>query len=267
MLNWGREHAEMTPRIFGEIPGYPEGSVFSSRRELANAGLHRPLQAGISGGAHEGAESIVVSGGYEDDRDDGIVLKYTGEGGRDPETGEQISNQELNGRNAAMVFSRDHHLPVRVIRGTNTRSQIAPKTGYRYDGLYHVEECWQEAGKSGYQVWRFRLRKIDLSTAPWLSTSGLDSRTVTSARPVVPQVVPTAKQQAADPRPVAHQPIPPPPVLPKLNTGDQVRHPIFGAGEVVAVQVYAQDVMVTVNFGSLGSKKLMASQAHLELIP
>src|SRR5207245_1414198 len=31
--------------------------------------IHRQLQAGIAGGAHTGAESIVVSGGYEDDEE------------------------------------------------------------------------------------------------------------------------------------------------------------------------------------------------------
>src|SRR5262245_29665606 len=41
------------------------------REALAAAGVHRPTQAGISGSTAEGADSIVVSGGYEDDRDFG----------------------------------------------------------------------------------------------------------------------------------------------------------------------------------------------------
>lgn len=36
-------------RVFGEIPGVSAGSVFGSRAALAAAGVHRPLQAGISG--------------------------------------------------------------------------------------------------------------------------------------------------------------------------------------------------------------------------
>src|SRR5919202_2478494 len=83
----------MRGRVFGEIPGYPEGRVFDSRAELADAGVHKPLIAGISGSVRDGADSIVLSGGYEDDLDFGDVIVYTGHGGRDQETGRQIANQ------------------------------------------------------------------------------------------------------------------------------------------------------------------------------
>jgi SAD/SRA domain-containing protein len=48
---------------FGEISGYPEGSEFASRAEVAASGVHRALQAGIVGTGKTGAESIVSSGG------------------------------------------------------------------------------------------------------------------------------------------------------------------------------------------------------------
>jgi len=57
-------------------------------------------------------------------------------------------------------------LPVRVIRGYKLDSPYAPETGYRYDGLYVVEEYWQETGKSGFKVWRYRLTKIGLGHCP-----------------------------------------------------------------------------------------------------
>ena len=57
----------MAERVFGAIPGYEIGSNFLNRKELSEAGLHRPPQAGISGSSTEGADSIVLSGGYEDD--------------------------------------------------------------------------------------------------------------------------------------------------------------------------------------------------------
>ena len=81
--------------VFGHIPGYPVGSWFENRAELADAGVHRHRQAGISGSASEGADSIVLSGGYEDDQDIGDVIVYTGYGGRDPATGKQVSDQGL----------------------------------------------------------------------------------------------------------------------------------------------------------------------------
>ena len=67
------------PPIFGHVPGFPPGSTFADRRELAASGVHRPLQAGICGRAEEGAESIVLNGGYVDDADLGTVVVYTGQ--------------------------------------------------------------------------------------------------------------------------------------------------------------------------------------------
>lgn len=78
-------------RFFGEVPGYPRGSLFLNRRDLSTSGVHRPMMAGISGGGDVGADSIVLSGGYEDDFDLGNVIVYTGHGGNDPATGKQIA--------------------------------------------------------------------------------------------------------------------------------------------------------------------------------
>lgn len=44
------------------------------RRALCNARVHTATLAGISGSKNDGAFSIVVSGGYEDDKDDGETL-------------------------------------------------------------------------------------------------------------------------------------------------------------------------------------------------
>jgi putative restriction endonuclease len=70
-------------RIFGHIDGIPVEASFPDRRALLEeAGVHRQLQAGIAGSATEGADSIVVSGGYEDD-DFGDLIIYSGQGGND----------------------------------------------------------------------------------------------------------------------------------------------------------------------------------------
>lgn len=150
----------MPERIFGHIPGYPPGAEFETRLALSQAGIHRPTQAGISGTEHEGADSIVLSGGYEDDRDSGDEIIYTGHGGRDQRTSQQISDQLLTRGNLALVYSQLHGLPVRVIRGTSHRSPHSPQQGYRYDGLYRVDDHWRERGKSGFTIWRYRLVKL-----------------------------------------------------------------------------------------------------------
>lgn len=146
-------------RIFGEIDGQSEGSEFTDRKALARAGVHRPPQAGISGSATEGADSVVVNGGYEDDEDYGDLIIYTGAGGREPNTGKQISDQQFTGVNAALAKSFVDGLPVRVVRGTGTTPPFATGFGYRYDGLYRVDEYWLEKGRSAFKVCRFRLVK------------------------------------------------------------------------------------------------------------
>jgi putative restriction endonuclease len=151
-------------RIFGEIEGFPEGSTFGSRAELSQAGVHTPRRAGISGNAKEGADSIVLSGGYEDDVDEGDVILYTGQGGRDEKTGEHVNNQALVRQNLALAMNRVLGLPVRVVRGRGLGLGHAPREGYRYDGLYYVTDHWKERGKSGYLVWRFRLIKAEEKT-------------------------------------------------------------------------------------------------------
>ena len=119
----------MPVRIFGDISGYPEGSFFESRLELSRVGVHRSTRAGISGSGKAGADSIVLSGGYEDDQDYGDVIIYTGHGGRDPETRHQVGDQLLAWGNLALAFSCTHGLPVRVVRGASHRLPHSPPMG------------------------------------------------------------------------------------------------------------------------------------------
>ena len=152
--------------IFGELSGVPVGSTFQDRTELTRRGVHRHLQAGIAGTESDGADSVVISGGYEDDEDLGDVLIYTGFGGRDNESGQQAQDQHLNRWNLALARSCLEGLPVRVIRGAGSRTPFAPSVGYRYDGLFRVEGFWRERGRSGHLVIRYRLVKLEHGAAP-----------------------------------------------------------------------------------------------------
>lgn len=146
----------MADRIYGEIPGNPSGTTYASRREAWEKGVHRETQGGISGDS-TGTESIVVSGGYPDDEDHGDVIVYTGQGGRDPNTGKQIAHQQLTRRNLGLARCHVEGLPVRVVRGSEGDPTYSPPTGCRYDGLYHVTDYWQKVGQDGYTIWQFRL--------------------------------------------------------------------------------------------------------------
>jgi predicted restriction endonuclease len=113
---------------FGEIENIQVGQIFNSRESLAKARIHTPPMGGIWG-ASEGACSIVLSGGYEDDIDDLNYILYTGQGGQDIPGGKQVSDQEFVRGNKGLMLSCDYNLPVRVTRG----HQI--KNGPTYGGI------------------------------------------------------------------------------------------------------------------------------------
>ena len=150
-------------RQFGSIPNHPVGILFADRRELSAAKVHRPPQAGISGSKTDGADSIVLNGGYVDDEDYGDAIVYTGHGGQDGGR-KQVRDQELtDSGNWALKISYEEQLPVRVIRGPKGDPQWSPATGYRYDGLYLIDRYWPNTGIDGYRIWSYRLERIDQS--------------------------------------------------------------------------------------------------------
>ncbi|ARF79637.1 YDG/SRA domain-containing protein [Kitasatospora aureofaciens] len=144
-------HPEESPR-----PARVEvGQVFANRRALSDAQVHRPLQAGTSGIRERGAESVVVGwvGWNEDDRDHGDEIVFTGRGGRALDAGRQVEHRRFERGNAALVTSMTTARPVRLVRFEG--GGRAP--GYRYGGLFRVEECWCEKGRSGFLICRYRL--------------------------------------------------------------------------------------------------------------
>ncbi|XP_044755142.1 E3 ubiquitin-protein ligase UHRF1-like isoform X2 [Coccinella septempunctata] len=170
---------------FGPIPGVDVGTIWKYRSQVSEAGIHRPLVAGIHGKSSEGAYSIVVSGGYEDDDDNGDEFEYTGAGGRDLTGNKRVNgqtcDQKLTLSNKALAlccnakFNEDSGAeasdwragkPVRVVR-KHGKSKYAPSDGYRYDGIYKVVKYFSEKGKSGFMVWKYTLRRDDPSPAPW----------------------------------------------------------------------------------------------------
>ncbi|KAL2347917.1 hypothetical protein Fmac_001917 [Flemingia macrophylla] len=155
-------------RIVGAIPGVCIGDVFLYRMELCVVGLHGHPQAGIdylpasmSSNGEPIATSVIVSGGYEDDVDEGDVVIYTGHGGQDKHS-KQVFHQKLEGGNLAMERSMYYGIEVRVIRGVRYEgTSSAAGRVYVYDGLYRILECWFDVGKSGFGVYKYKLCRID----------------------------------------------------------------------------------------------------------
>ncbi|KAG6459380.1 hypothetical protein O3G_MSEX011347 [Manduca sexta] len=200
--DWGRGMAcvgktktcAMPANHFGPIPGIEVGMCWRFRIQLSESGVHRPPVSGIHGRDVEGAYSIVLSGGYEDDVDNGNEFTYTGSGGRDlsgnKRTAEQSCDQTLTRENKALArncavkqISEEggdagdnwrNGKPVRVVRSYKMLKHFpkyAPKEGIRYDGIYKVVKYYPEKGLSGYRVWKYLLRRDDPSPAPWESSA------------------------------------------------------------------------------------------------
>ena len=142
-----------------ELPNVEIGQKFENRQACYDAEVHRHIQAGIAGYAGgKPAESIVISGGYEDDRDHGDVIIYTGDRGRDPNTGKIIQDQELEYGNAGLYRNWATGTPVRVVRSIGKNDRGKP---YQYDGLYEItREPSYEIGVDGFYIYRFRLESI-----------------------------------------------------------------------------------------------------------
>ncbi|KAI9164544.1 E3 ubiquitin-protein ligase uhrf1 [Blastocladiella emersonii ATCC 22665] len=180
----------------GKIPGVLCGQSWKIRNLCAASGVHRPLVAGIHGGngkGDDGALSIVLSGGYEDDVDHGEEFIYTGSGGRDLNEGgknlrtanqsapqklekgnlalARTCNAKLNSTKGAEAANWRKSLPVRVVRSYKLKKtdhgDYAPDAGVRYDGLYKVVKYYPEKGKAGHMVWRYLMRRDDDEPAPW----------------------------------------------------------------------------------------------------
>ncbi|MEU9503478.1 YDG/SRA domain-containing protein [Streptomyces sp. NPDC048196] len=154
------------PVKFGSPPGVHEGQHFKGHAELHEKGVHRQSGLGISGTAHQGVDSIVLSGGYLDDVYGESEIVYTGEGGRDRTTQRMVADQTMDSRgNAGLLLNQALGNPVRVIRGLDIKRQKATG-GYEYCGLFRVAESWTTIGKEGFRICQFRLLKLAPGESP-----------------------------------------------------------------------------------------------------
>jgi len=144
---------------FGEVPGIRPGATFVSREEVRVAGLHKHGMRGISTSEGVGANAIVISGGYPDDEDHGDWFIYTGDGGRDPNTKQQVADQTLTIGNQGLIWSYEKQLPVRVIRGSGGDPAHSPASGYRYDGLYRITRYWTDRAEDGFLRFHFQFER------------------------------------------------------------------------------------------------------------
>ena len=125
---------------------------------LLLAGVHGCTQAGIYGNKSDGAFSIVITDGYDKmDKDDGNIIRYSA-----PLSPNKLRSSRVADKSEMLSVSLQNRQPVRVIRGACKSSPYAPKTGFRYDGLYTVtgkENCTDYEKRGAYV--RYFLERID----------------------------------------------------------------------------------------------------------
>lgn len=169
----------------GIVPGVEIGDIFFFRFELCLVGLHAPSMAGIdymgtkiSQEEEPLAVSIVSSGGYEDNVEDGDVLIYSGQGGASRDKG--ASDQKLERGNLALEKSMHRGNDVRVIRGMK---DVAHPTGkvYVYDGLYKIQDTWVEKAKSGFNVFKYKLIRLPGQPEAYMTWKSIQQWTDKSA--------------------------------------------------------------------------------------
>ncbi|TVU18687.1 hypothetical protein EJB05_34798, partial [Eragrostis curvula] len=200
----GQIFVTTAPDHFGPILAVMTPEEILSRLECRQWGVHLPHIAGIAGQANHGAQSVVLSGGYQDDEDHGEWFLYTGSGGRDLSGNKQTNkdqsfDQNFTKLNAALRLSCLRGYPVRVVRTSDycfknflslqcldrsskeKRSSYAPESGLRYDGIYRVEKCWRKISvQDNYKVCRYLFVRCDNEPAPWTRFDQHTSSFVTS---------------------------------------------------------------------------------------
>ncbi|MYW11731.1 HNH endonuclease [Streptomyces sp. SID2563] len=169
------------PIYFGPPPNVVEGAWFRTHGDLYAADVHRFSRQGISGTAHQGVDSIVASGGYAADEDHGDVIIYTAQGGSPDKDGHITADQELTKVNEGMLVNYREGLPIRYVQGLGIKGRKATE-GYRYRGLYLVEDYWSVRTDRGFLMWQFRLAK-SAAVEPWESAESGDAVEI---RPVTP---------------------------------------------------------------------------------
>ncbi|TVY88665.1 E3 ubiquitin-protein ligase [Lachnellula willkommii] len=142
-------------KVFGHN-GLEIGSVWPLQVAALRDGAHGAPVHGISGTAHDGCYSIVVSGKYSDvDQDTGDIIKYSAAGSLEADS----TADKTVGGTSALLRSIVTRQPIRVLRSAGGHWKGIPKAGIRYDGLYSVESSKEVTKRDGGAFIQFLLKR------------------------------------------------------------------------------------------------------------
>ncbi|KAG5314186.1 UHRF2 ligase, partial [Acromyrmex insinuator] len=158
---------------YGPVLGFPPGSWWGIRMDCSRDKMHEPFNVDIHEGPF-GVISVCTSHtNVNEDVDLGDYLTLTG----------QVYHKE---QPSVDPFIRNYknQIPLRLIRSYNLQDNIAPNTGYRYDGLYVVISCWIGMALDGTKYNKFALMRLANQESPSWSSKG--SEELSSVRHCIP---------------------------------------------------------------------------------
>ncbi|XP_012152950.2 uncharacterized protein LOC100881771 [Megachile rotundata] len=170
---------------YGPISGFPSGSWWGIRMDCSRDRVHDPFDENFQNGPF-GVTSICTSSvNLNEDVDFGNYLTVTGQ-------------KYLNGKldKDPLVKNYENQIPVRLIRSYNLLNEFAPKTGYRYDGLYIVTKFWIGVNSDSTKYYKFALLRLNNQEAPLWNTKQSVLNTIKTSS--VPQSTSTFLQHCTD---------------------------------------------------------------------
>ncbi|XP_043285112.1 uncharacterized protein [Venturia canescens] len=153
--------------LYGSKDGFPAGSWWGIRMDCARDGVHKPFNEDIQEGPF-GAVSLCTSHlNMYNDVDLGDFLTFT-------------ANQFPCEKQCVhpLLQNYQNQLPLRLVRSYNLTNDYAPKTGYRYDGLYTVAACWIGVNSESEKYYKFALARLPFQEPPtWKLSRKSNSQT------------------------------------------------------------------------------------------
>ncbi|XP_044581630.1 putative leucine-rich repeat-containing protein DDB_G0290503 isoform X2 [Cotesia glomerata] len=157
---------------YGVIEGFPSGSWWGIRMDCARDRVHKSFDNDIDEGVF-GVASICTSHvNTTNDVDLGTYLTFTG--------GKYNQSKPTD----PLLTNFNNHIPLRLIRSYNLANEFAPKTGYRYDGLYIVASCWIGINsKDSTRYYKYALARLNHQEAPpWVTQTRIVTRQSSSQK-------------------------------------------------------------------------------------
>lgn len=150
---------------YGPISGFPPGSWWGIRMDCSRDRVHDPFDVDVHEGPF-GVVSVCTSHiNMNEDVDFGDYLTLTGKIYHD----DQSSIDPF-------IYNYKNQIPLRLIRSYNLQNEIAPNTGYRYDGLYIIIACWIGVTLDNTKYNKFALMRLtDQELPSWSSKTVEDS--------------------------------------------------------------------------------------------